>query len=88
VPLLFLMPIGVESAGPVYENVLFENISVTTPHIAKMSPFGAASENPARTGKVVFRNLVINGKKVTAQNCGDYFDLAKGVTVGQEIVFE
>jgi hypothetical protein len=88
VPLLFLMPVGAESAGPVYEHVLFENITVTTPHIAKKSPFGAAAGNQARTGKVVFRNLVINGRKVTAQNCGAFFDLAKGVTVGQEIVFE
>ncbi len=88
VPLLFLMPVGAENAGPVYENVLFENITVTTLHIAKKSPFGAVAGNQARTGKVVFRNLVINGRKVTTQNCGDFFDLAKGVTVGQEIVFE
>ena len=44
--------------------------------------------DPARTGKVVFRNLVVNGKKVTPENCGDYFDILKGVTVGKEVVFE
>ena len=41
VPLLFLMPVGAEGAGPVYENVLFENITVNTPHIATKSPFGS-----------------------------------------------
>ena len=87
VPLLFLMPVGAAGGGPVYENVLFENITVNTPHIARKSPFGANDDN-ARVGRVVFRNLVINGTKVTAQNCRDYFDILKGVTVGKEIVFE
>jgi hypothetical protein len=88
VPLLFLMPIGDEGGGPVYEDVLFENVTVTTPHIARKSLFGAPDDGGARAGKVVFRNLVVNGKKVTAQNCGDYFEFLKGVTVGKEIVFE
>lgn len=88
VPLLFLMPVGDEGKGPVYDNVLFENVTVNTPHIARKSPFGAQADGGARAGKVVFRNLVINGKKVTAQNCGEYFDILKGVTAGKEIVFE
>jgi hypothetical protein len=88
VPLLFLMPVSDEGGGPVYENVLFENVMVTTPHIARKSPFGAQDDSSSRAGKVVFRNLVVHGKKVTAQNCGDYFEILKGVTVGKEIVFE
>lgn len=88
VPLLFLMPIGAEAGGPVYEKVLFENITVNTPFIARKSLFGAQDAGGARAGQVVFRNLVVNGKKVTAQNCGDYFELLKGVTVAKEIVFE
>ena len=87
-PLLFLMPIGAEAGGPVYEKVLFENITVNTPFIARKSLFGAQDEGGARAGQVVFRNLVVNGKKVTTQNCGDYFELLKGVTIGKEIVFE
>lgn len=87
VPLLFLMPVRNSEGSPAYENVLFENVVVNTPHIAAKSPFGAAEEG-VRIGKVVFRNLVINGAKVTGQNCRDYFELLKGVTVGKEIVFE
>jgi hypothetical protein len=88
VPLLFLMPLGDEGRGPVYENVLFENVTVNTPHIARKSLFGAQDDSGARAGNVVFRNLVVNGKKVTSENCGEYFDIPKGVTVGKEIVFE
>lgn len=88
VPLLFLMPVGEEGGGPVYENVLFENVTVSTPHIARKSLFGAQDGGGSRAGKVVFRNLVVNGKKIMPQNCGDYFDILKGVTVGKEIVFE
>ena len=87
VPLLFLMPVSNSQGSPGYENVLFENITVSTPHIARKSPFGATEEG-VQFGKVVFRNLVINGVKVTGQNCRDYFELLKGVTVGKEIVFE
>jgi hypothetical protein len=87
VPLLFLMPVGSEGRSPFYENVLFENINVTSSHIAQKSPFGAAEEG-VQVGKVVFRNLNINGVKVTGQNCRNYFDLLKGVTIGKEIVFE
>ena len=87
VPLLFLMPVSNSEGSPAYENVLFENVIVNTPHIAEKSPFGAAEEG-VQIGKVVFRNLVINGVKVTGQNCRDYFELLKGVTIGKEIVFE
>jgi len=87
VPLLFLMPMNASGAGPVYDNVLFENVVVNTPHIAKKSPFGS-SEGSGRAGRVVFRNLTINGVKVTEANCRDYFEIHRGVTVGKEIVFE
>jgi len=88
VPLLFLMPVGAAGGGPVYENVLFENITVNTPHIARKSPFGAQDDNGAPAGRVVFRNLIVNGTKVTAQNCRDYFEILKGVIIGKELVFE
>ena len=82
VPLLFLMTAGGQHASPVFENTVFENVTVTTPHICRKSVFGA------QDGKLVFRNLIVNGKKVTSQNCGDYFDFLEGVTIGKEIVFE
>ena len=88
VPLLFLMPIGDEGGRPAYENVLFENVTVHTPHIARKSLFGPLSAGGSRAGKVVFRNLIVNGTKVTERNCGDYFEILKGVDVGREIVFE
>jgi hypothetical protein len=87
IPLLFLMPVSSSEGNPAFENVLFENVVVNTPHIAAKSPFGATEEG-LRVGKVVFRNLVINGVKVTGQNCRNYFELLKGVAVGKEIVFE
>jgi len=86
VPLLFLMPGGGGSDGPTYENVLFEDIVVTTPHVAKKSPLG--SVDGGRLGRIVFRNLTINGVKVTAANCDDYFEIGKGVRVGTDVVFE
>lgn len=88
VPLLFLMPIRAEGGGPAYQNVVFENITVTTPHIARKSSFGLEGGASAPIGRVTFRNLSINGTRVTNQNCNDYFDFLKGVTVGKEIVFE
>ena len=42
----------------------------------------------SRAGRIVFRNLVINGTRVTNANCRDYFDLLDGVTAGKELVFE
>lgn len=88
VPLLFLMPVSGEGRGPVYDNVEFENVAVTSPFIAQKSVFGRRDGAGGPIGKVVFRNLVVNGKKVTSQNCSDYFDLLQGVTIGKEIVFE
>jgi hypothetical protein len=88
VPLLFLMTSDHDGGGVAYENVLFKNITVNTPHIQAKSPFGPRSADGGRIGRVIFRNLVVNGVKVTAENCREYFDLRPGVTIGTEIVFE
>ncbi len=86
VPLLFLMPSAASGGGPAYDNAIFENVVVHTPHIGKKSPLGASGGG--RTGRVVFRNLTIGGVKVTAANCRDYFDIPEGVSVGKDVVFE
>ncbi|MCX6326702.1 MAG: hypothetical protein NT144_08670 [Bacteroidia bacterium] len=85
---LFLMQSNYTGAGFGYENILFENITVNTPHILIKSPVGLREKNASPFGKIVFRNLVINGTRVTAENCTDYFDLLEGVTPGKEIIFE
>jgi hypothetical protein len=87
VPLLFLLP-AEDPERPQFENVLFENITVTTPHIGAKSPIGAPEAGGPATGRIVFRNLVINGVRVTNANCRDYFELLHGVTPGKEVVFE
>ena len=71
-----------------FDNVLFENITIKTPNIHFKSLIGLQNETNPGFGKVVFRNLVINGTKVTALNYNDYFELLKGVSVGKEILFE
>ena len=87
-PVLFLLTTPGEGAGTIHENVVFENVTVTTPHIARKSELGPAGAAKGAFGRVVFRNLVINGRRVTAENAGEFFDLAPGVTVGREVVFE
>jgi len=88
VPLLFLMPTDHDSGGTAYENILFRNITVNTPYIHSKSPFGPKSADGGQIGRVVFQNLIVNGVRITAENCRDYFDLRPGVTVGREIVFK
>ena len=88
VPLLFYMPVETVDSGAAFENIVFENITVTTPHIGAKSPFGAAKPGSTRAGRIVFRNLTINGTRVTNANCRDYFELLAGVTAGKELVFE
>lgn len=86
-PLVFRMTAGGEPGVPIYDNVLFENVTVNTPHLAQKSPFGT-TDAKVQLGRVVFRNLTINGVRVTAENCRDYFEFLPGVTVGKDIVFE
>lgn len=88
VPLLFYMPSSDMGDRTAYENVVFENVIVDTPHIRMKSPFGPQSSDGSRFGQVAFRNLTVNGVKVTARNCSDYFDLLNGAAAGKEIVFE
>ena len=88
VPLLFYLPVEQVDSGGAFENVVFENVTVTTPNISAKSPFGAVKPDGTRAGRIVFRNLVINGTRVTNANCLGYFELLGGATVGQELVFE
>lgn len=85
---LFLIQSIYTGEGSACENVLFENCTFITPHIILKSIIGKRDANCSPFGKVTFRNLVINGKKVTNENCTDYFDLLQGVTIGKELVFE
>lgn len=87
VPLLFLLP-AEDPKVPQFENVIFENVVVNTPHIAAKSPIGAAQAGGPATGRIEFRNLVINGVRVTNANCRDYFELLHGVTPGKELIFK
>jgi hypothetical protein len=84
----FFMASDYTGAGDSFENILFENITVNTPHFAAKSMFGGGKHDRSRLGRVTFRNLVINGVKVTAENCRDYFDIVEGAAPGKEIVFE
>ncbi len=88
VPLLFFLPANTTDGSTPFRNVVFENIVVRTPHIAAKSPVGSTKPGAPSIGRIVFRNLVINGVRVTAANCTDYFELRHGVTVGRELIFE
>jgi hypothetical protein len=88
IPLIFYMPSSYIGEGVAFDNILFENITVNTPYILQKSPIGSQVKDASPYGKVVFRNLVINGTKVTSVNCTDYFELLDGVRPGNEIVFE
>jgi hypothetical protein len=85
---LFLLQSNYTGAGSAYKNILFENIIINTPKILMKSPVGRKDEKCSPFGKITFRNLVINGRKVTNENCTDYFKLLPGVTTGKEINFE
>ena len=89
VPLLFLMPIGAESAGRFTRMSSSRTSRSPRRTSRKKSPFGRGwkTRRPHRESGLPQPGHQ-RRQKVTAQNCGDYFDLAKGVTVGQEIVFE
>jgi len=77
-----------ETTDNVFEDVLFENITVNTPFIRDKSRVGTTLGNPSKFGKVVFRNLIINGTKVTSENFGEYFEILGGVSLGKEIIIE
>jgi hypothetical protein len=85
---LFLIESANKSNTVSYENIVFENIIVNTPRIVIKSTVGNTSRDCTPFGEVVFRNLVINGTKVTNENCLDYFTLLEGVSVGKELKFE
>jgi hypothetical protein len=85
---LFLLESSYKGPGAGYENVVFENITVNTPRILIKSTVGNKSPGCSPVGKITFRNLVINGTRVSNENCLDYFRLLEGVTVGKELIFE
>jgi len=71
----------------VFEDVVVENVTVTTKFIKEKSLVGLISTG-GNFGKVIFRNININGTKVTNENFGTYFQLLGGVTLGKEVVVE
>jgi len=84
--------VNVSSGGTaddvVFEDVLFENVTVNTRYIKEKSLVGFIGDKGGNFGKVVFRNMVINGTKVTSENFGEYFEMIGGVSIGKEIVIE
>jgi hypothetical protein len=88
IPSLFIVTSALDRKEIIYEDVLFENIIVKTPHIRDKSRVGLLDKKHSNFGKVVFRNVVINGVKVTAENYTDYFDLLNNVSIGKEVFFE
>lgn len=72
----------------VFEDVLFENVTVNTPYIKEKSLVGFIGDKTGNYGKVVFRNLVINGKRVSSENFGEYFEMLGGVSLGKDIFIE
>jgi len=88
IPRLISVISNAQTADIVFEDVLFENITVNTPFILNKSLVGSKVDNPANFGKVVFRNLIINGTRVTSENFGEYFEILGGVSLGKEIIME
>lgn len=87
VPVLFRLSTDFKGPGQAFDQIVFENIAVTTPHIREKSPLGSAGQ-AARFGHVTFRNLTIGGTRVTNANCRDWFEIADGLQPGREVVFE
>lgn len=88
IPRIFLLTSIYDGNDVAYENILFENITVNTQHIRYKSPVGFARVSNVKYGRIVFRNMVINGTRITGENCHEYFELLNGVTEGKEVVFE
>jgi hypothetical protein len=88
IPCIFRITTSITTDELIYENVVFENIVVNTPEIHFKSPIGSIGKKNSNFGRVVFRNLVIQGVKVTRENFTDYFDVLNGVSLGKEIIIE
>jgi hypothetical protein len=87
-PRIISVTTGLQIDEVVFEDVIFENFTVNTPYILNKSLVGSTVDNATNYGKVVFRNVVIQGTKVTAENYMNYFEVLKGVIVGKELIFE
>lgn len=85
---LFLITADLDADEVIYKDILFENVTVKTPYIKYKSAIGIKGNRKAQFGKVVFRNMVINGTRVTESNFADYFDILNGVVIGKEIIVE
>lgn len=85
---MFLMQSNYTGAGVALDNVVFENITVNTKKIINKSPVGKVSASNSPFGKLVFKNLIVNGVKVTNANYTDYFTPLNGLALGTELVFE
>jgi hypothetical protein len=88
IPRIMSVVMRVKSSETVFEDVRFENITVNTPFVRLKSRIGLEGAQTANFGKVVFRNLVINGTQVTAKNFTDYFEILGPVALGKEIIIE
>jgi len=88
IPRIFTVISGVDSDETIFKDVLFENITVKTPYIRDKSRIGNVNEKNTNFGKVVFRNIVINGVKLTEENFTNYFEIFHGVALGKEIIVE
>jgi hypothetical protein len=88
IPRIFTIISGVDGDETIFKDVLFENIVVKTPYIRDKSRIGNINEKNTNFGKVVFRNIVINGVKLSEENFTDYFEIFHGVTLGKEIIIE
>jgi len=60
IPRLISVVSNAETTDIVFEDVLFENITVNTPFIRDKSRVGSTLGNSGNFGKVVFRNLIIH----------------------------
>ena len=83
---LFLISSAYKGKDVAYKNVVFENINVNSPYIQFKSPIGNQAKGYSPFGKIVFKNLVTNGVKVTVDNCRDYFEFLEDDSHGVSVV--
>jgi hypothetical protein len=88
IPRILNMSSTFKGEGQAFENIIYENITINSQHILYKSQIGMEVKEPSAYGKLVFRNLIVNGTKVTNENCRDYFELLDGVIPGKELIFE